>query len=312
MTCDDRTHATTIEVVEPAPPEVAAGATITLKVKASCPRGCDLAGMPVKIVAADGTLVRSAFAIEPDRDDIAEIRLEAPRRTGEHVWSVTFGPHDAADIRHEEVTIPVRTGIIPHATSLAVWSIPSPVVMGTRFAIEVGAKSSAGVTFAAEHVEVRDESGAVVAQACLGDTPYTGTTALQWTSIELVAPSREGLRTWSAEFEPRETDLPHQRASTSFSILVVGPPEHRLTIKVVEKDTSTPVADAQVRLGAYRAATNPLGLAEVDMPKGVYDLDIWKVGYAAPTSMVRLDKNMLVEVEVVSLPEEDPDAAWLM
>jgi hypothetical protein len=27
---------------------------------------------------------------------------------------------------------------------------------------------------------------------------------------------------------------------------------------------------------------------------------------------VRLDKNMLVEVEVLSVPEEDPDAAWLM
>jgi hypothetical protein len=268
--------------------------------------------MPVEIVAADGTLVRTAFAIEPGRDDIAEIRLEAPGRTGEHVWSVTFGPHEVADIPHEEVTIPVRTVIIPHATSLAVWSIPSPVVTGARFAIEVGAKSSAGVTFAAEHVEVRDESGAVVARGCLGDTPYPGTTALHWTSIELIAPSREGLHAWSVEFEPRETDLPHERTSTGFSILVVRPPEHRVTIKLVEKGTSAPIADAQVRLGAYRAATNPRGLAEVDMPAGVYDLDIWKVGYTAPTRMVRLDKNMLVEVEVLSVPEKNPDAAWLM
>jgi hypothetical protein len=312
MTCDDRAHATTIEVIEPAPPEVAAGAAITLKVKASCPRGCGLAGMPVKIVAADGTLVRSAFATEPGCDDIAEIRLEAPGRTGEHVWNVTFGPHDVADIRHEEVTIPVRTVIIPHATSLAVWSIPSPVVTGARFAIEVGAKSSAGATFGAEPIEVRDESGAVVGEGCLGDTPYPGTSALHWTSVELIAPPREGLRTWSVEFEPSGTDLPHERGSTSFSILVVRPPEHRVTIKVIEKDTSTPIADAQVRLGAYRAATNPLGLAEFDMPGGVYDLDIWKVGYAAPTRTVRLDENMLVEVEVLSVPEEDPDAAWLM
>jgi hypothetical protein len=26
----------------------------------------------------------------------------------------------------------------------------------------------------------------------------------------------------------------------------------------------------------------------------------------------RLEKNMLIEVEVLSVPEEDPDAAWLM
>ena len=48
------------------------------------------------------------------------------------------------------------------------------------------------------------------------------------------------------------------------------------------------------------------------MPGGVYELDIWKVGYEAPTNRVSLDKNMLVEVEVLSVPEEDPDAAWLM
>jgi uncharacterized membrane protein len=81
---------------------------------------------------------------------------------------------------------------------------------------------------------------------------------------------------------------------------------------VIEKDTSAPIADAQVRLGAYRATTDPLGLAEVDMPTGVYDLDIWKVGYEAPTRTVRLEKNMLVEVEALSVHEEDPDAAWLM
>jgi hypothetical protein len=47
-------------------------------------------------------------------------------------------------------------------------------------------------------------------------------------------------------------------------------------------------------------------------PRGVYELDIWKVGYAASTRTVRLDNNMLVKVEVFSVPEEDPDAAWLM
>jgi hypothetical protein len=120
------------------------------------------------------------------------------------------------------------------------------------------------------------------------------------------------MRTWSVEFEPREPDLPHERGSTTFSFLVVRPPEHRLTIKVIEKDTSAPIADVLVRLGAYQAATDPRGLAKIDLPKGVYDLDIWKVGYEAPTRMVRLEKNMLIEVEVLSVPEEDPDAAWLM
>ena len=312
LSCDDRTHSTTLEVIEPAPPEVAAGAAIALKVKAWCSRGCDLTGTPIKIVAADGAIIRSEYATESGRDDVVAMKLEAPDRTGEHVWSVTFGPHEVAGVRHDEVTVPIRTTIIPHATSLAVWSVPSPVVTGTRFVVAVGAKSSAGIALTAEHVEIRNESSEMVAQGCLGETPYPGTAALYWTSIELAAPAREGMHTWSVEFEPKEPDLPHERGSATFSVLVVRPPELRLTIKVIEKGTSAPIADVLVRLGAYQAATDPLGFAEVDMPKGVYDLDIWKVGYEAPTRTVRLDKNMLVEIEVLSVPEEDPDAAWLM
>jgi hypothetical protein len=215
--------------------------------------------MPIKIVAADGAH-RTEFATEFGPDDIAEMKLEAAAVVGDRVWSVTFGPHEVAGIHHDEVTLPVQTRIRPQAISLAVWSIPSPVVAEARFAIEVGAKSSAGTALAAEHVEVHDESGEVVSVGYLGEAPYPGTTALYWTIIELVAPPREGLRTWSAEFEPRDSDLPHERMSTTFSI----PPQHRLTIKVIESDTTTPIADAQVRHGPYRATTDPLGLAEID------------------------------------------------
>jgi hypothetical protein len=300
----------TIEVIEPAPPEVAAGTTIALKAKAFCPGGCDLTGMPIKVVAADGALTRTEYQL--GRDGVAEIEFEAPPSAGEHIWNMTFGPHEVAGIPHDPVTIPVPNRIAPHATSLAVWSIPSPVVMGETFAIEVGAKSSAGMTLAAEKVEVRDETGIVVAEASLGETPFAGTTSLYWTRVELTAAAREGLRTWSVEFEPRKPDLPHECTSTTFSVLVVKPPEHRLTIKVMEKQTSVPIADVQVRVGAYGATTDWLGVAQVDIPGGVYELGIWKVGYEAPARTLRVDNNILVEVQAVPVAEEDADAAWLM
>jgi hypothetical protein len=53
-------------------------------------------------------------------------------------------------------------------------------------------------------------------------------------------------------------------------------------------------------------------LAEVDLPGGVYDLSIWKVGYEAPARTVDLNGDASVEVEVVALPEENPDTAWQM
>jgi hypothetical protein len=48
------------------------------------------------------------------------------------------------------------------------------------------------------------------------------------------------------------------------------------------------------------------------MPNGVYDLDIWKAGYEAPTATVRRGKDTLIEVNAISVPGEDPDAAWQM
>jgi hypothetical protein len=309
MPADVRSHATTIEVIEPTPAEVPAGADIVLKVKLSCAAGCDLSGMPARITAAaDGALLRSASGTCATTD----ISFEAPRRVGAHIWSVVFGPHEVAGIRHGEASLPVRISTIPRTTSLAVWAIPSPVVMGERFAIKVGAKSSAGVALTGGHVRVCDESGTVVAHGCLGDTPLPGTSALHWIDVELAAPPTQGVHAWSVRYEPQELELPHESASTTFSVSIVRPPEHRLTIKVIEKATAAPIADAQVRLGAFRAATDRSGLAEVDMPKGIYDLSVWKVGYEAPARTVELDDDTVVEIEVVSLPEENPDEAWLM
>jgi hypothetical protein len=312
MSSDARPHATTIEVIEPAPPEVAAGADIVLKVKVSCAAGCDLGGMPVRVTAADGTVVGSEPGSCGGQDETTDITLEAPRRVGERIWSVVFGPHEVAGVPHAAASLPVRISTIPNATSLAVWAIPSPVVMGERFAIKVGAKSAAAVTLTGGTVRICDESAAVVARGNLGETPLPGTSALYWTDIELIAPVTEGMHAWSVMFEPKELELPHEGASTTFSVSIVRPPEHRLTIKVIEKVTAAPIANAQVRLGVFRATTDGAALAEVDMPKGIYDLNVWKVGYEAPTKMVELNHDVFVEVEVVSLPEENPDAAWLM
>jgi hypothetical protein len=311
MTADVRAHATTIEMIEPVPPEVAVGAGIVLAVKVSCAAGCDLDGMPVRVTAADAA-VESALGTVVVRDETAEITLAAPRQAGDHTWNVVCGPHQSAGIRHDETSLPVRIRTVPHATSLAVWAIPSPVVMGAMFGIKVGAKSSAAIGLAGLNIEVCDETGAVVGRGRLGAAPFPGTSALYWTEVALPAPATEGLYAWSVKFEPGGLDLPHDHASTRFSVSIVRPPEHRLTIKVIEKDTAAPIANAQVRLGVFRGATDQSGLAQVDMPRGTYDLNVWKVGYEAPTKTVELNENISVEVEVLSVPEENPDAAWLM
>ena len=77
-----------------------------------------------------------------------------------------------------------------HQSSLAVWDIPTPAA-GERFAIKVGAKSSAGCALGDRRIEVID-GATVVAVGRLGDAPWPGTDALFWAEIELRAPDEPG------------------------------------------------------------------------------------------------------------------------
>ena len=306
-------HATTIEVDAPVPSAVAVGAAIALKVKVSCAAGCDLRGMPVNIVAPDGVPVTHELAIHvAGISETGDITLRAPPRIGEHVWSISFPPHERAGILHEQSTLTIAVRTNPLASSLAVWDIPSPVVMGDRFTIKVGAKSAGACKLAGSAIAVCDETGAKVAGGRLQETPLPGTSALYWTQVELVAPAAAGMVSWSVKFEAAEQELPHHGASSSFSVAVVKPPEHRLTVKVIEKDTTAAIEDAHIRLGAYGAATDQAGRAELEMPSGIYDLHVWKVGYETPPMTVEIKADATLQVEIIKVPEEDPDAAWTM
>jgi hypothetical protein len=302
-------HAIAIEVDAPA--DVAVAADFVLRVNLSCPAGCELSRVPIDVTTPDG-----AAAPEAAGDDgigtPRDIALKAPPRPGDHVWRIACGPHESGGAHHDAAARPVSVRIRPHETSLAVWAIPSPVVTGQAFAIKVGAKSTTGCDLKGQLIAVCDERGTVLAQGALGDTPWPGTSALYWTELALVAPAAAGMFAWSVRFDATALALPHHGASSSFSIAIVSPPEHRLTVKVVERETATPIENAQVRLGAYRAATGEAGVAELMMPKGSFDLDVWKSGYEAPTTTVAIDADVTVEVAVAALPEENPDAAWQM
>ncbi|HEY6257644.1 MAG TPA: carboxypeptidase-like regulatory domain-containing protein [Xanthobacteraceae bacterium] len=304
-------HSIDVELCEPVPAEVPVGADLVLKLRVSCPAGCDLSGLAAKVTGPGEQAVTIAPGEAAD-DAPLEIALKTPQQVGEHAWSIAFPPHESAGVLHEGCTLPVRLRTKPHATSLAVWAVPSPVVMGERFRIKVGAKSSAACALEGRDILVTNQAGTVVAHGSLGATPWPGTSALYWTEVELPAPAQEGMSWWSVSFAAADIETPHEGASSRFSVAVVRPPEHRLTVEVFEKDTMAPVEDAQVRLGAYRAATDPSGHAEVAMPKGTYDLTVWKVGYEAPGQIVDIREDATIQVEVVIVPPENPDAAWIM
>jgi hypothetical protein len=310
MTAGTATHATVIAVDEPA--EIAVGADFVLTVLVSCPVGCDLSGVPVEVTAPDGMTTTEPAAGDAGMTAARYIALKAPLQVGEHVWRLSCAAHESSNWHHDAGLVRVAVRTRPHETSLAVWAIPSPIVTGQPFAIKVGAKSAAGCKLTGGRIAVCDEAGAVLASDVLGDTPWPGTSALYWCELALVAPAEAGMFSWSVKFAAADLALPHHGASSRFSIAIVRPPEHRLTVKVLELKSATPIENAQVRLGAYRAATGGSGLAELMLPKGFYDLDVWKSGYEAPTTPIAIDADLTVEVVVTAVPEENPDAVWRM
>ena len=46
------------------------------------------------------------------------------------------------------------------------------------------------------------------------------------------------------------------------------------------------------------------------VPKGTYDLVVWKVGYDVPILSTEVAADWPVELEAAIVPEEDPDAIW--
>ena len=101
---------------------------------------------------------------------------------------------------HEEGSLPITVKTLAHDTSLAVWGVPSPIVIDQPFRIHVGATCSAGCDLAGKEIEVCDETGTRIACGTLGETPLEGTRALYWTEVDLFAPAGEGASSRSVRF----------------------------------------------------------------------------------------------------------------
>ncbi len=298
--------------VNGAPLEAAAGSRITVRLRASCAAALDRSGIPVVVTAPDGSQATHVFAeYDGEVSETGGIAFEVPPRVGEHVWRFVLQAHELGGIRYEDTVLTVSVRAKPQTTSLAAWDIPSPIVTGERFTVKVGAKSAADSELKGRGVELL-HGGVVVARAVLGDAPWPGTAALYWAEVTLVAPAEEGIASWSVRFDARELDLPHEGASSSFSAAVVRPPEHKLTVKVIERDTARPVDAALVRLGAYRAETGRSGLAEIQLPRGRYELNIWKAGFDIAPTTLDFERDVSIEIKAMAVPEEDPDARWKM
>ena len=216
----------------------------------------------------------------------------------------------------------------PHATSIAVWGVPSPVVVGSRFSVTVGVKCAAACSLAGQPVSVRDATGVEVGRGRLGPLPAAGTRALYAAEVALAAPRAAGVHAWTAAFHPTRSgappaeggsagasppetavppEAPHAGAQADFSFRAAAPPEHRVTVTVHDQETEQPLTAVEVHLGPYRAATDAEGRTRVDVPTGDYDLYVRKAGYAPHTGRVAVTGDVALQVAAAPAPDMDPD-----
>jgi hypothetical protein len=287
-------------LVEPIPAELPVGAKLALKVRASGAAGRDLRGARIDVRAVDEVLATGSLGEFGD----GELAVTAPERLGEFNWRLVFPRQEIGGVAYQENAVALAFRTRPHQTSLAVWDIPTPVTAGARFCVKVGAKSSGDCALAGTQVRILDAGGTEAGRATLGDAPLSGTGALYFAEIALVAPAHAGQFSWTAAFAAEAAAMPHLGASTGFSFVVVKAAEHRLTVKVVEAGSAAPVDDVQIGLGPYRAATDANGLAQIATASGRYELAVWKAEFEAPPITLDVDRDSFVTVELAPLPKE--------
>ena len=309
MTEEVQSHQTNTEVIQSAPPEVDAGTDIALKVRVSCPSGCDLRGETVRITAQDGSVAKEAglTGFDGEINETDEFTVKAPIELGECAWSVVFPAHEVGGGCHEESSMPVLFNVKPHKTSMAVWDLASPVIMNSRFKIRVGVKCSAECNLMDKKIGIYGPKGKKVATGVLGGGPWPGTSALYWSEVELEAPSAEGYYRWRVKFGKPDLELPHEGAAYSFAFRTARQPEHVVIVEVIDKDTKTAIKNARVTLRSagtpYRERTDDGGVARVSVPKGEYKLSVLMDDYKDFQTTAEVTGDATVKAELLVAPK---------
>jgi len=295
--------------VDISPDVVDAGAEMKLQAKISCSPACDLGGHTVVVKDQTGADAARVELTEFDGTTnlTRELAMKAPVQPGEYTWLAVFPAVVKKGVSFAEASTPISFTVQPHTTHVVAWDTPSAVVVGERFRIKVGIKCSSACDFMNRQFGIYDHEGAQVARSTLAGGRWPGTSGLYGAEVELEAPARAGLYTWSVRAEGSDAAMPHAEGSISFGVRVVGHPECRVTVEAVDKDTQTPLTGARIVMHPYKALTDEGGIAEVCVEKGAYMLFVSQTRYltfALPVE-VTADMRTRAELELEPVPERN-------
>jgi hypothetical protein len=191
---------------------------------------------------------------------------------------------------------------VSHEISLAVWDLASPVIAGRRATLKVGVSCPSGCDLSGTAVDVYTETGERIGAGMLGCTAWPATTALYWAELDLAASEREGDMSLRIHASPAS---PHADSTSVVTIGISRPPEHRVTVHLIDKTSGGPVAGVELRLGRFRTTSNDLGIAYVEVPHGAYEVGTWKNGYEIASKTVVIDADTTIQLEMTAARETE-------
>jgi hypothetical protein len=292
--------------VEISPDVVDAGAELTLVATVTCSPPRDLRGHTVFIAAAEVCRVELT-EFDGAINRTGEFVVKAPVPPGEYTWSAVFPPVEREGISYTQASTPIPFKVKPHTTYIVVWDTPSAVVVGERFRIKVGMKCSSECDLGRRgqwEFGIYDDDGRQVSTSSVSADRWPST-GLYVAEVELQAPAREGLDTWSVRSIGSDPAIPHDEASISFAIRVVSHPDCRVTVEAIDQASQAPLRGARVVMHPYQAVADERGLAEVRVAKGTYRLFVTQTNYVTFSLPVEVTEDMMVraELELEPVPE---------
>lgn len=315
----------TIELVKP-PEALDALSSFTLMLALDGDASIDLRELRYEVLDGEaliavgtlGTIIRfdpDASDYDPrngsvEKRDQAALRLTAPKEIAAFSWRILVPEQEIDGHLVASTAIEFHASTLVHRSSLVAWDVPSPVLPGEKFRAKIGGKCSAGCNLCARSVMICDAAGEAVATAAF-QYAHQEAEGLWWGEVEMTAPQETGLQKFSIHFAPGDAaGLPHQAAETQFSIMVADAPDHAVDVCVVDEESGEPLHDAYVRLGLYRVATQPNGLARFAVPKGEHRLFIWKAGFDIPEKQLVVEADLSLTIAAKALPKKDPYERW--
>jgi hypothetical protein len=187
--------------------------------------------------------------------------------------------------------------------TVSVWGVPLPVRKGEEFTVKIGAKCSANCSLAGLAFAVHDHQGNLATRGELGDELLPMTSDLRWSEQKLVAPAEAGLYKWVVECPAPELELPHEVPSASFTFKAVDPPDHVVTVEVIDRDRKTLLKNASIFMHPYRGNTDEQGIGRIEIGKGQHELYVKKQDYVPFQTTVQVDEDVTVRVELMWSPD---------